>query len=712
MLFTHAKAALALILLAGFTAFGTGSAAAEPAASAWVETDFTRVRLISATETTGARRDLRGGLQFSLKPGWKVYWRSPGDAGFPPTIDWSRSGNLNTAALSWPVPERFSILGFETLGYKNEVVLPIAIAAAGAGTVELKAEVKYLACAEICIPMQASLALTLPDGPTTPSRHAHLINRYAATVPGDGKAQGLSVESLSWRQVGERQMLRVTALGAQPFTAPDVFVEGALGLSYSKPTPVRGGDKRRAILDVVVNGVDDLNDAAGKTLDDRTFTVTVVDGRRAVERRLAAVAGVGDIPATSPARSFAAILLFALLGGLILNLMPCVLPVLSLKLMSLVKLGGGEARHVRFGFLASAGGIVAAFMALAGALIAVKAGGGAIGWGIQFQQPAFLIAMTLLVAVFACNMWGFFEFRLPGAIADLGGSVGSANHLGSHFLQGAFATLLATPCSAPFLGTAVGFALAGGTGDILAVFAALGVGLALPYLAVALFPGFAKRLPAPGPWMIKLKVVLGLALAATGVWLLSVLTVSAGVNAAALVAAVAVIICAALYVAHKPGGRGLKISAPALAVAAVAAFAAPAWVPTASSEPTARDHRWQAFDAAAIPRLLADGRVVFVDVTADWCITCLANKGLVLDRGEARQRLAEAGVVIMQADWTLPDDAIARYLASFGRYGIPFNVVYGPNAPDGIVLPELLSTGAVLAALDRAGPPAIATAVK
>ena len=707
MHFKHSITGLALIVLAAFTA---SDAAAESAASAWVESDFSSVRLISATETTGGRRDLQAGLEFKLKPGWKVYWRSPGDAGFPPTIDWSGSGNLKTAALSWPLPERFSVLGFETLGYKKQVVLPIAVTAAGDGGVDLKAEVKYLACAEICIPLDASLALKLPDGATRPSGYAHLINRYAATVPGDGKAQGLSVESLSWRRDGKRQMLQVTARGAQPFTAPDAFIEGPPGLSYSKPA-VRLGDGR-AVLDIAVNGVEFLDDATGKSLDGRTFTVTVVDGRRAVEGKLTAVGGVADGATTMPGRSLTTVLLLALLGGLILNLMPCVLPVLSLKLMSLVKLGGGDARHVRLGFLASAGGIVAAFMALAGALIAVKAGGGAIGWGIQFQQPAFIIALTLLVAVFACNMWGFFEFRLPGAVADFGGSVGSGNHLGSHFLQGAFATLLATPCSAPFLGTAVGFALAGGTSDILAVFAALGIGLALPYLAVALFPGIAKRLPAPGPWMIKLKVVLGLALAATGVWLLSVLTASAGVNAAGLVGAIALLICLALYVAHKPGGRGLKMSVPALAIAAFVAFAAPALISTAPTEPTARDHRWQAFDEAAIPRLVAEGKVVFVDVTADWCITCLANKGLVLDRGEARRRLAGAGVVIMQADWTLPDDGIARYLARFGRFGIPFNVVYGPNAPAGIVLPELLSTSAVLSALDGAGPPVLATAQK
>ncbi len=704
----YSLSGLALVLLAVFAALGLKSAAAESAASAWAESDFSSVRLISATETTGGRRDLRAGLQFKLKPGWKVYWRSPGDAGFPPTIDWSQSTNLKTAALSWPIPERFSVLGFETLGYKKEVVLPIAVTAAADGPVELKAKVKYLACAEICIPLDAALSLNLPDGATTPSAHAHLINRYAAVVPGDGKAQGLSIESLSWREDGERPLLRVTARGLQPFTNPDAFVEGAPGLSYAKPMARLDG--KQAVLDIAVIGVDDLDDAAGKTLGGRAFTVTVVDGRRAVERKLTAVAGAAVAPATAPGRSLTTILLFALLGGLILNLMPCVLPVLSLKLMSLVKLGGRDARHVRFGFIASAAGIVAAFLAIAGALIALKASGGAIGWGIQFQQPAFLIAMTLLIAVFACNMWGFFEFRLPGVVADFGGSAGSGNHLGGHFLQGAFATLLATPCSAPFLGTAVGFALAGATSDILAVFTALGVGLALPYLAVALFPGVAGWLPAPGPWMIKLKVVLGLALAATGVWLLSVLTVSAGLNAAVLVAAVAVIICAALYVAHKPGGRGLKMSVPAIAVAALAAFAAPALISTAPAEPVARDHRWQAFDAAAIPRLVAEGRVVFVDVTADWCITCIANKKLVLDRGEASRRLAGSGVVTMQADWTLPDEGIAAYLASFGRYGIPFNVVYGPNAPAGIVLPELLTTGAVMAALDGAGPPAIATA--
>jgi len=707
MLSKHLITGFVLILLA---AFAVSDATADSAASAWVGADFSSVRLISATETTGGRRDLRAGLQFKMKSGWKVYWRSPGDAGFPTTVDWSGSGNLKTVALSWPIPERFSVLGFETLGYKEQVVLPISIIADADGAVDLKALVKYLACAEICIPLDASLALSLPSGATKPSSHAHLINRYAATVPGDGKAQGLSIDSLSWQQDGNRRMLRVTVRGSQPFSAPDAFIEGPPGLSYSKPVTRLNDNK--ATLDISVDGVNQLDDAIGKSLNGRSFTVTVVDGRRATEARLTAVDGVAYDATTLQHRSLATILLLALLGGLILNFMPCVLPVLSLKLMSLVKLGGSDARHVRLGFLSSAGGIVAAFMALAVALIAVKATGGAIGWGIQFQQPMFLIALALLVAVFACNMWGFFEFRLPGVFTNFSETVGSGNHLGSHFLQGSFATLLATPCSAPFLGTAVGFALAGSTSDILAVFAALGIGLALPYLAIALYPGIAKRLPAPGPWMIRLKAILGLSLAATGAWLLSVLATSAGVNAALLVAAIAVIICAALYVAHKPGGRGLKMSVPVLSIAAFVAFAAPVLISTAPTPPTVRDHRWQTFDRTVIRRLVREGKVVFVDVTADWCITCLTNKKLVLDRGDAHRRLSGTGVVTMQGDWTLPDDIIARYLASFGRYGIPFNVVYGPNAPKGIVLPELLSTSAVLSALDRAGPPAIATTNK
>ena len=709
--------ALALVLLLAMLAFSAAPARAaadgRPGASPWQQTEQTALRLIAATQTTGDARILKLGLHFKLKPGWKVYWRSPGDAGFPPMPDWSPSQNLKTAVVHWPAPSRFEVLGLQSLGYTDEVVLPLTVELMDpAKPLRMAGEVNYLTCQKICIPYTAKLALTLPQGPVQPSPFAHLIGRFQANVPGDGSRHGLAIERAeSWTQ-GKTTFLLVTATAAVPFQAPDLYAEGPPELAFSKPTVDFSNAGRTARLQIEVYGLDALEGPKSETLAGQPLTLTLTDGKRAAERRLIVTAGIGS--AAGGAKSLAVILMLAVVGGLILNLMPCVLPVLSIKLLGVVGHGGGENRTVRLSFVASAGGILAAFAVLAAALIALKAGGMIVGWGIQFQQPWFLIAMTLMVTAFACNLWGFFEFRLPRWAADWGEHSTHIHGLGGNFLQGALATLLATPCSAPFLGTAVGFALARGPVEIAAVFAALGFGLALPFLTVAAFPGLATRLPKPGPWMVTLRRYLGLALAATGVWLLSVLATGIGIVASVLVGVLAAAAAGVLFLGHQ-GPKGAGRRTPVWFAAAVAAFLVPGWLgetrvgkaagtalaPDPESAQTL-DALWTPFDEAAISKLVADGKTVFVDVTADWCLTCQINKAFVLSASAVVAALKDPGIVVMKADWTLPDPGISAYLARYQRYGIPFDAVYGPGAPGGLVLPELLSRESVLGALEKA----------
>ncbi|HJO68386.1 MAG TPA: protein-disulfide reductase DsbD family protein [Rhodospirillales bacterium] len=676
--------------------------------SPWVETDQTAVRLISAAATTGASEVVALGLQFRLKEGWKIYWRTPGDAGFPPQLDFSGSSNLAGARLSWPAPVRFSVLGLETLGYKDEVVLPIAARLDKTGeALAIDTRLRYLTCSDICIPYETRLRLDVPSGTLGPSRHAHLINRFAARVPADGSVYGLTIESAEASGAASQPVLRVSATASEPFERPDLYVEGPPELAFSAPRLGLSEGGRRAHLEVSVYGIEDLDGA----LPGKRLTLTLVDGARTAERTLSVAAARGF----GLEGSLAFVLALAVLGGLILNLMPCVLPVLSIKLMGVIGHGGGERARVRASFLASAAGIEFAFLVLAGALVALRSAGLAVGWGIQFQYPWFLIFMTLVVTLFACNLWGFLALSLPGGLAERlarlgGGADGKAatSSLGGSFLAGAFATLLATPCSAPFLGTAVGFALSRGPADIVAIFAALGLGLALPYLAVAAVPAMATRLPKPGPWMVVLRRLLGVALAATALWLLSVLEAQAGWPAALAAGAAALGVGVILYVRHGAQRRTRAVASAAVIVVAVVAFAVPPYLED-SRAPRAKevaDPRiqalWQPFDEAAIPDVIADGKLVLVDVAADWCITCSVNKALVLHRGRVLERLMDSDVVAMRADWTEPDDAISRYLGSFGRYGIPFDAVYGPGAPRGIALPELLSEDAVLTAFERA----------
>lgn len=626
-----------------------------------VATEQSAARLVSAVTGAGDLTALPAGLDVTLKPGWKTYWRSPGDAGFPPELKFDGSQNVASATLLYPTPHRFELFGLQTYGYKEQVVYPVAVTPERPGeAVKLRAHLRYLVCEQVCIPYDADLALDIPAGPALPSEQAPLINRFKAMVPGDGKGSGLQLTNV--RIDAGNQLIVEAVSDGQAFAAPDLIVEGPNSLLFGKPAVALSDGGRRAMLTLPVEQSTDSSQAARGDL-----TLTLTDGDRGLEAPVK-LAGLG--PATllagtaaaqappPPSASLLLILGVALLGGLILNVMPCVLPVLVLKLTSVLQHGGGEGAHVRASFLATAAGIVSAFLVLAAALAGLKLAGHEIGWGIQFQQPVFLGVLAGICLVFAANLWGLFEVPLPAMAGDLALETDrrARNHkmLGA-FMTGVFATVLATPCSAPFVGTAIGFALSRGSTEIFAIFLAMAIGLALPYLAVAAVPHLAVMLPRPGRWMVWLRKALGVSMAATALWLGFILAGQLG------------------WLRATPSGQ-------------------------AQGEAV----HWQAFDQAAIPGLVASGKTVFIDVTADWCLTCKANKTLVIDRAPVSIGLNQANVVPMVADWTKPDPAISRYLGHFNRYGIPLNVVYGPRAPEGIVLPELLTSDAVIQALRRA----------
>lgn len=666
------------------------------------------MRLLATGDTTGETDEVQLGLHFRLQPGWKIYWRSPGDAGFPPTTDWAASENLAGATQSWPVPHRFSLFGLETFGYGEEVVFPITAKLERSGeALSLRGQVNYLVCDEICIPHNQEISLDLAAGPDSRSPEGFLIDSFNALVPDDGTRAGWSLASAALIGDMENPSVRVVARSNSPFKAPDLLLEGPPGFTYGKPVVEFSEGGKTASLTAAVG----KTPLAEGVIEGKRLTVTVTDGSRGMEQ--AVIARFESMSAGTAGFDLATllpILGLAFLGGLILNLMPCVLPVLSIKLLSVVEHGGRSRGEVRAGFLASAAGIVTSFLALAAAAVALKAGGAAVGWGIQFQQPLFLTAITLIVSLFAFNLMGFFEIGLPSSLAnalgqpapqDDGGQSG-VRKLANHFGSGAFATLLATPCSAPFLGTAVSFALARGASEIFLIFTMLGIGLAAPFLLVAALPGLASRLPKPGAWMITLRRILGLALVATAVWLLTVLANQIGLFAAVVAAVLLVVMGAVLWLGHNPQ-RPRSVLASVLAVLlAVGVFALPRSFAEAPQVQVAEDN-WRPLDQTEIARLVAQGNVVFVDVTADWCITCQVNKKLVIDSDEIQALLAQETTVAMRGDWTLPDEAITAYLASFGRYGIPFNAVYGPGAPDGIALPELLTLDVVQTAVAKAG---------
>jgi suppressor for copper-sensitivity B len=425
-------------------------------------------------------------------------------------------------------------------------------------------------------------------------------------------------------------------------------------------------------------------------------------------------------------------LLIAVLGGLILNAMPCVLPVVSLKVFGLVQSAAHGHREVVRSALAIAAGILASFAALAALAVAAAAAGGAVGWGVQFQRPGFVAFLAVVVTLFCLNLWGLFEIPLPRALARLGGAA-AREGLAGHFVSGLFATLMATPCSAPFLGTAIGFGLAQPAPIVFAIFLAAGTGLALPYLVLAAAPGAARFLPRPGAWMETLRGIMGFFLAASAVWLLYVLAAQVSPERLALFEVGLLLVALVTWLRHRAaaGGRaeayatGGEAGAAGAGVAHVASLAAlVALVVVAAGAITlaasgagpgdagggarlAAQGRssgligWVAFDRARAESLAAAGQLVFVDVTADWCFTCKVNERLILDTPEIAGAFAAHHVLPMRADWTNRSDAIARFLADNGRYGIPFYMLYRPGRQP-VVFSELPTKTAILAAIGDA----------
>lgn len=631
---------------------------AAPQAQAAPES-HTTLSLTSPVTAVGNLADIPLTVDVKIESGWKIYWRAPGDAGLPPVFDWAGSKNISRTEIGWPAPHRFTFADLDNIGYKNHVTFPIKVYPQQTNaSVDAALKVDLLVCSDICVPESHHLTLSLPAGAAEASDDAAIYKTSLTTLPTQENDHFFFRKaSLTVDQDNRNMMIIDVSTPSAPSGKGDLFIEHASGITFGAPTMVYDAEAKRATFTVPLHATEPLEELRAKLHGDK-ITFTYVDGEKSIEgsalldtEKSVPVIKNETMPQTWHDRlqNFdMRILALAIFGGLILNLMPCVLPVLSIKILSVVSHGGKDRRFTIFrNFMASAMGIMASFWLMAGTLSVVKSAGGTVGWGIQFQHPAFLLFLTVVLLLFAANMWGLFEIPLPQFITRrIPARHENEPTLLGHFLTGAFATLLATPCSAPFLGTAVGFALARDTFDIFAIFTLLGFGLALPYIILALSPGIFKHMPKPGRWMVKMKKILALSLLVTALWLGNILfTITA---------------------------------TPAL------------------------DSGWQKFDEALIAPAVENGQTVFVDITADWCLTCKANKKLVLQTTAVKEMLAAQNVLLLQGDWTKRDETIAAYLRKYGRYGIPFNIAYGPGAPDGIPLPELLSKDAVAAALNEA----------
>ncbi len=691
------------------------------AESDWAETPQAKARLlVAALEEEGDQKILKAGLEIQMDDGWKTYWRTPGAAGIPPVVK-ATSGNIDSIQLHYPAPLRLDFQGLQLYGYEKKVIFPLDIAlkpTADNGNLALDARI--LICRELCIPVSFKPEIPAADLPdlnqadsgVLDADAAFRINQYVSRIPRSAEQAGLEQATIqldSQQKLLEIQLqlpANMQLLDLFPELSPEPELDAPV-IATPTATQNNGDQLWRAQFPIQRKRMPSADEAANLVIrtsqGDFELPLNWQSADAALTRLqgtpVSGYQGSAALSDTGSAPSLWLMLLMALAGGLILNLMPCVLPVLSIKMLHLIKHSELSTTQIRSSFIATAAGIISSFALLAGVLIALKASGQAVGWGIQFQQPLFIAALGLIVVIFAGNLWGLFEFRLPSAAAGLGSQPTENSHsLSGSFGQGALATLLATPCSAPFLGTAIGFAFSQDNLTLLLIFITLGIGLALPYLLMTLKPEWVYKLPKPGRWMLTLKRVLGLGLLLTAGWLfwvLSDLVVLTGVIAVASLG----LLWWLLIKRHR-----VVWLLPVLALALIAFFpqAENQSFALAANADSEDQLNWVAFEPDRIPQYVADNKVVFVDITARWCVTCVANKVAVINTPEIQQALSAEGILPMQGDWTRPDATISDFLNQHQRFGIPFNAVYGPGAPEGILLSEILTKDALLDALKKA----------
>ena len=655
---------------------------AASAAAAAVEGGGPHMAVSLVSETPAAPSGARVALALVMKPqpGWHGYWQNPGDAGAPTRIAWDLPRGGTPGALRYPVPQRLLVSGLMNYVYEAEYALLADFAVppglAPGTDVPIAAKVDYLVCTDrICVPESASVSTKVTIGTVGPTRPE--LARWRAALPRPLGAQGRFERRGALLRIGIP--LPAGAALEEAYFYP--LTEGAI--AYGAPQAA----SRNGEWLVVETRAGDVPPSA-------LAGVLAIGGGEglAVSATPGPVPGAGTPVGTSAAQRGgvnAGLLAFlgAVLGGLILNVMPCVFPILSLKALSLARAGGDES-GARREALAYAAGVILVCLALGAVLLAVRAGGAAVGWAFQLQDPRVTLLLLLLVTGIALNLAGLFE--LPGfgggeRLAGKGGTAGA-------FWTGALAAFVATPCTGPFMGAALGAALVLPAAAALAVFGGLGLGLALPFLLLGFVPALRRRLPRPGPWMATLRRILAVPMALTALWLGWLLDRQSGIQGLLIGLAAAALLAVLLWAAAR-AGRWLLL-APAVVAAAVAAAVLPASAPASPGEGAALAA--QPFSEGRLAALRAAGKPVFVYFTADWCLTCKVNEKAVLERSEVADAFRRRGVAVLVGDWTRGDPDIGRFVERQGRSGVPLYLWYAPGKP-AEVLPQILTVGRMTA---------------
>ena len=724
------------------TALTFGAGGADLAAQARPPRDpspHSDVALVAAQTAVTAGQRITVAVRLILDPGWHTYWTNPGDAGLPLEVTWTLPDGVTAGPLQFPTPRLTPQPPLMSYGYERELLalveLQLPPSLDGKTPLRLRGTAKWLACADVCLPGSGSLLLELPvmaGGAATPTPWAAAIERTRAQLPaallGWTARAWTTPDGVTVALVRDASATRTTAAS---FTAPYVFADSAGVIDAAAPQRVAiGSDTVVIALPRAPGAADTATRVSGIIASDiaatepRSYRLDVAlhapvpaQLRARASALLAGahdIGGVSGVPAATSAlalpdptadMTLVAAIAFAFLGGVLLNLMPCVFPVLTVKVLALLDHGGTtDDARARWHAVAFGAGVLLSFWLLAGVLLALRAGGEQLGWGFQLQSPIVVALLALLMFGLALNLSGVFEIGL--ALTRLGGVGAGRGYLDS-LLTGALAVVVAAPCTAPFMGAALGYALVQPAVVGLLVFTALGLGLALPFMLLASVPALLRVLPRPGPWLGTVRQLFAFPLYATVVWLLWVFGQQAGVDALAVVLLALILLALGAWTwargVHGDRGatRGIA-SALMLGAVAVATISATRARPPSASTVVAG---WEPWSTGRFSTLRNEGRAVFIDFTAAWCLSCQVNERIALRTDAVRRAFAEGNVALLRADWTSRDSSITEVLAGFGRSGVPLYVLY-PAGRDAaaVILPAVLTPGMVVTAVSKAAP--------
>lgn len=666
------------------------------------------VALITQEQVVAEGGTCHAGIHFTMDPGWHVYWRHPGDSGEAPALGWQLPQGWSAGDIAWPLPQALPVPPLMNYGYAPEVLLavPIQVGSHASTTpVTLATHVSWLVCAESCIPGSANLAIAIGVGKASSDNPqiAPLFERTRKALP-EPLPSDMAV-SATTTDAG----FTLHVASPQPISQARFFPTEGLVLEEAAE---QRWQKTAAGYDLALHHSEQLSGAPAALRG--LLEVTDAQGAQRgwpIDAKLSPAAP--DAPAGDPISTDSAhalgplqVIWFALLGGIILNLMPCVFPVLSIKVMSLMRLSGHEQKAVRRHAWLYTLGILVGFWVLTAVLLGLRAAGERIGWGFQLQSPGFVAGLAILLFMFGLSLLGVFE--VGASWMGVGQSVAGRRDAVGSFFTGLLATVVATPCSAPFMGSAVGFALTQAPWVCAAIFSSLGLGLALPYVALCYLPQLSRWMPKPGAWMQSMQQFMGFMLMGTVLWLLWVLQLQMGSEGLFVLLSMLLGLAVAGWVLGRWGHHHRAIAIVAwfailgIGGGAIREIVTMGRTKTIAAANHASNLSWEKFSPERVRTLRAEGRRIFVDFTAAWCVSCQVNERVVFGSSAVREKIAERDMVLLKADWTDADPVITEALAAFGRSGVPLYVLYGRGeTTPPVQLPEVITPAMVLDALGK-----------